>query len=100
MIDSNVIQAEYHGDGPVLPGESVHQAMGMNTAYSLGGHLLRPGQSIEDEPVDGAERAAQHTAHNVSQGLQGGTPGPSYTAPTFTISDHAGQVRQALRPGS
>jgi len=94
MLPNNTTRPAYHFDGPVLPGETVHEAMGLNTTYSLGGHLLnrpaqgisqgplRPGGSIEHEPVDAAERAAQHAAKAV-----------------FSITDTARSIRSALRPG-
>lgn len=111
---SDVTPAQYVGDGPVLPGESIHQAMGANTVYSLGGHLLnqpaqsvssgpQPGHGFEDEPLDSAERASQKTVRDVrsaNQDLQAGTqdgmPSPAYT---FNHAQVAGQVRQSLRPG-
>ena len=109
---SDVTPAQYVGDGPVLPGESVHQAMGNNTAYSLGGHLLsQPAQGIssgphpfEDQPLNDAEAASYKTAQNayrstnsdLQTGAQDGTPSPAYS---FSHAQAAGQVRQALRPG-
>jgi len=99
----NVTQATYHGEGPVLPGESDHQALGENTVYSLAGHLLKspaPGHGFEDEPADAAEKASQQTAQkaarSASQALLDGTQDG---APVFSFSDTADQVRSATRPG-
>jgi hypothetical protein len=117
MSDAKPIQMM--GDGPQLPGEDQHQAMGENSAQALAGHLLsrstqgvsngtfstpgqdvddahpmasggmRPGGSIEDEPVDDAERAAQHTAQTVAAD----TPNLSHTEP-------AANIRSVMRAGS
>ena len=70
-------------EGPQFPGESVHQAMGENTAASLTAHMIRrahlpvgPGHGFEHEPLDDAERASQHVAQS------------------------AASIRGTLRPGS
>jgi hypothetical protein len=61
---NDVTQAQYLMDGPVLQGEHIHGAMGENAIHSLTSHMFKPGQSIEHEPVDGAERDAQYTAQS------------------------------------
>lgn len=95
-----ITQPTYHSDGPVLPGESLHQAMGENTAMSLAGHMLtRPSQGVssgphplEDEPTTHAEKAAFKLSQGVSDGSQ--------AAPSYSFSDTADQVRSAVRPGA
>jgi hypothetical protein len=108
---NSVTQAAYRGDGPVLPGETVHQAMGMNAVYSIGGHLLNRSiqgvssgpRPIEYEPTDAAEKSSFMTAQNATRsasgdlesGVQDGAP-----ALTDALHVHAGQVRSALRLGT
>jgi hypothetical protein len=105
---SDVTLPEYMGDGPVLPGESAHQALGENAVYSLGGHLLNgPAQGvsngphpIEDEPADATERASFKTAQNATRSAsQELADGQQDVAPAFSFEDAAGQVRSSLRPG-
>jgi hypothetical protein len=83
----NVTRAEYHGDGPVLPGEDVHQALGANTVQSLAGHMLppAPGHGFEDELTDNAEKAAEQTAQKPY---------------TFNHAQTAASIRAALRASS
>lgn len=45
---------------------------------------LRPGHGLEHEPVDGAERASQHTAQHAAQ---------------FNHAETSRMIRSALRPG-
>jgi hypothetical protein len=100
MTMNDTTAARYMHSGPVLPGETDHQAMGENTAYSIGGHLLTPGQSIEHEPVDDAERAAQHTAQAAYKSAIGELQnGQQDSAPAFDLNEAAGNIRSALRPG-
>jgi hypothetical protein len=56
--------------------------------------MLRPGGSIEHEPVDSAEKASQHTAQTVAQDTQGDDQAPAYS---FDHRQVASDVRQALR---
>ncbi len=83
----NVTRAQYVASGPFYDDETNAQAMGENTAWHLAGHMLtrraRPGHGLEHEPVDDAERAAQHTAQN---------------AATFDHATTARAIRAALRP--
>ena len=106
---NDVTQAAYHGDGPVLPGESVHQALGANAKYSIAGHLLgqpiqgvssgpQPGHGFEDEPLNDAELASQKTVQSVSKNLQDGAQDGMSPAYSFNHGEVAGNVRQALRP--
>lgn len=102
----------YHGDGPVFDSESVHQALGENTAFSLAGHMLnKPAQGIsfglaaghgfEHEPVNQDEQAAQHVAQDNAQrnSAQNGQQNGQGT-PSFDYSESFGNVRQAMRPGA
>jgi hypothetical protein len=110
MLTNDVTQAAYHGDGPILPGESVHQAMGANTTYSIAGHLLgqpvqavssgpKPGHGFEDEPLNDAELASQKTVQSVNKSLQDGAQDGMSPAYSFNHAQAASNVRQALRPG-
>jgi len=103
---NDVTPAEYHGDGPMYDGESIHQALGENTAYSLGGHLVnkaaqRFGRGLEHEPVDDAERASQQTARNAARsapmGLQDGRGDGT---PAYDFHANLSQIRSALRTGA
>lgn len=102
MLPNDTTIPQYHGDGPVLPDESVHQAMGENTAMSLGGHMLtRPSQGVggglhplKDEPTSNTEKAAFKLS---SQGVSDGTQA---AAPSYNFSDTADHVRSSVRPGA
>jgi len=72
---------QYHGDGPILPGESWHQALGENTAASLAGHLVRESPKhllsgyyddpSDEEPGGGLTHAAEnHPGESSPPGLQ------------------------------
>src|SRR5258708_6026026 len=100
MYLTDAAPKDYMSSGPGYPGEDVHTAMGENTAYSLTGHMLsgpaqgvsngpQPGHGYGYEPVDQAERDAQHTAQTVAQ-----------DGPAFDYNQTAGNVRQAIRPGA
>lgn len=120
---SDAMPVSYMSDGPAYPGEDAHTAMGENTAHALAGHMLsrpahgvsvgtfsqpgqpvadahpmaQPGGSIKDEPVDQAERAAQHTAQTVATDTQDADQAPAYSF------DHAAlesDIRSSLRPGA
>ena len=104
-MNSNVTQAEYMGDGLRLPGESIHQALGANTAHNLAGHLLRktpaPGHGFQHEAVDKTERDVEHATQGIyANEVRGdGDPEPG-TPVAFHLSGVATRVRRALRPGS
>jgi len=85
--------SRYHGSGPWLPGESWHQALGLNTTASISSHLIRrarggmnrfpaPGHGFEHEPLDNAEKSSQHVAQD---------------AATFSHPEAAASIRGALR---
>lgn len=113
MLPNDTTSPAYHGDGPIYPGETVHQALGENTTFSLGGHLLnrpaqgishgpRPGTGFEDEPVGQDEKDSQHVVQSAyrsaSQAPQDGTDGSG--SPPYSFKDTMSSVRSALRPGT
>jgi hypothetical protein len=93
---SDAMPVTYMSDGPVLPGEDVRNAMAGNTAHALAGHMLRPGHGFEHEPVDRAERDAQHTAQDAASDTQDENQAPAYA---FNHAQVASGIRQSLRYG-
>jgi hypothetical protein len=102
MLINNVTQAQYVGEGA----DNMHDGI----TQHLAGHLIgkpiqgvssgpQPGHGFEDEPIDAAERASQHTAQSASQGLQSGTQ-DGMPAPVYSLHDHASAIRNVLRPGA
>ena len=76
MLNSDIKLPSYMSDGPAYPGETVHAAMGENTAYALTSHMF--GHGLEHEPVDQAERDTEHTAQEAARTRRARTtPGPT-----------------------
>jgi len=73
---------EYMSDGPWLPGEDAHTAMGENTAHALTSHMIRRAR--------GGVNYAQHVP------AQGG----AYDPAPLSHAQAAATIRGALRPGS
>ena len=65
--------------------------------YSLAGHMLRPGGSIEDEPTDAAEKASARTAKDAAEDAQGDDNGRAYT---LSHAEVGSNVRASLRAGA
>jgi hypothetical protein len=69
---ADALPPRYHGDGPIFPGESWHQALGENTAASLTAHMakwspqhLRNG--YYDDLGDGEPGGSREPSHDITQ---------------------------------
>ena len=102
MLNSDIKLPSYMSDGPAYPGETVHTAMGENTAYALTSHMF--GHSLEHEPVDHAERAAQHTCGAAARRRQLGQAKSLHPEPRGCLGQRASicarRIAVDLLPGT